>query len=94
MLKVWLDDVRPAPQGWHWVKTVEDAKIALQLGDVSHMSLDNDLGEGQTEGRKLVDWMEEHDLWPSEYCWVHSSNAVAAQYMRKIVETKGPYRRD
>lgn len=45
-MRVWLDDRRPAPKGWIWVKTVEEAQQLLLEGPVIEMSLDHDLGTG------------------------------------------------
>lgn len=42
--KLWLDDVRPAPEGWTWCKNIEDAKALLLTGTVVEASLDHDLG--------------------------------------------------
>jgi hypothetical protein len=44
VIRLWLDDIRPAPPGWTWVATVEDAKALLVLG-VDKASLDHDLGD-------------------------------------------------
>lgn len=44
MIDLWLDDIRPAPDGWTWVKTVDEAKKLLETGTVRAMSLDHDLG--------------------------------------------------
>ncbi len=44
-MKVWLDDNREAPEGWTWAKTAHDAIALLAGGNVSHISLDNDLGD-------------------------------------------------
>jgi len=44
-MKVWLDDNREAPFGWTWVKTAHEAIELLAAGGVSHISLDNDLGD-------------------------------------------------
>lgn len=43
-MKLWLDDVRPAPEGWVWARTNEDAKRHLLTGEVEECSLDHDLG--------------------------------------------------
>jgi hypothetical protein len=47
-VNLWLDDVRdPADyglDGWTWVKTVDEAKSALQLNNVQKLALDHDLG--------------------------------------------------
>lgn len=41
---MWLDDVRAAPEGWTWVRTVSTAKQLLLTGCVQWASLDHDLG--------------------------------------------------
>ena len=43
-IKLWHDDVRPAPEGWVWARTNCEAIAILQAGDVTHASLDHDLG--------------------------------------------------
>ena len=83
-MKLWLDDLREAPQGWVWAKTVKDAKAYLETGTVTHASLDNDTGG--KEGRKLVLWMAETGNWPTESCVVHSMNPVAKEYMQGMIE--------
>lgn len=44
MTKLWLDDVRPPPEGWVWAKTNDEAKQLLLDEEVTHCSLDHDLG--------------------------------------------------
>ena len=29
-MKLWIDDVRPAPEGYHWIKSVVDAKRDIE----------------------------------------------------------------
>lgn len=48
-MKLWHDDVRPAPEGWVWVKNNDDAKIILASNAVTHISLDHDLGADMYE---------------------------------------------
>lgn len=91
-VRLWLDDLRPAPEGWLWVKTVEQAIDVLKQGQVTEASLDNDLGPEETEGRRLVLWMAEHEIWPSRRLQIHSANAVAVDYMSKMVDRYGPYK--
>src|SRR3990167_7599846 len=43
-MKLWLDDVRPAPNGWIWITTISSAKILLESGYVEMASLDHALG--------------------------------------------------
>jgi hypothetical protein len=48
-VRVWLDDVRKAPEGWVHVKTPEEAIDLLRSGEVEEISLDHDLGLATTE---------------------------------------------
>lgn len=49
-MKLWLDDVRPAPEGWVWAKTLAEAKqvvldnLAERDDVLPECSLDHDLG--------------------------------------------------
>ena len=88
---MWLDDLRPAPEGWLRVYTVEQAQAMMLQGQVSCASLDNDLGEGLLEGRQLALWMAEQNLWPAQHLSLHSANPVAVEYMSGIVARYGPY---
>jgi hypothetical protein len=89
-MKLWLDDIREAPKGFVWAKTYTEAIACLEYCRIENKELeladlDNDLGPGQKEGRKVVLWMAENDWWPNEVR-IHSANPVAAKYMRGMVE--------
>jgi hypothetical protein len=65
-MRLWFDDVRPAPPGWTWAKTVAEAQAFLASGDVEEASLDHDIGGPDcvgygepkpTDGTDLVRWM-------------------------------------
>ena len=43
-MKVWHDDIRPAPKGWEWARTNSRAMELLAKHDVEEISLDHDLG--------------------------------------------------
>ena len=47
-MKLWHDDIRPAPKGWVWARTNEQAKSLIEgavlRGDFEEASLDHDLG--------------------------------------------------
>ena len=92
-MRLWLDDVRPAPEGWTWVRTTEEAIAALRTGTVTEASLDHDLGEGVEEGYAVCLWMAEHGVWPPEGITIHSANVPAGDRMAGVVERYGPYRR-
>lgn len=62
MNKLWifLDDVRPLPIGYDiLVRTVEEAIELIKQGNIGRISLDNDLGVGYTEGKKVAQYLEQ-----------------------------------
>ena len=111
-MKLWMDDVRPAPEGYIWVKTVESAIYEItrynreadwnweqyilgytdretferrhQIWSVEVISCDNDLGENEAEGYKLLDWLEATGR--NIPIRIHSANPVARQRMKAIIE--------
>jgi hypothetical protein len=44
-MKVYLDDERVAPEGWYQVRWPEEVIELLESGEVTHLSLDHDLGD-------------------------------------------------
>jgi hypothetical protein len=92
-MKIWLDDLRQPPDhSWHWCTSIEGVKplIVRYSGEIEAMSLDNDLGEGQEEGRRLVLWMAENDEWPDCDITIHSANVVAGPYMQAMIDRYKP----
>jgi hypothetical protein len=58
-MKIYLDDVRKAPTGWKLVETSEEAISALKTGNVTHISLDHDLGDDEAgTGYDVILWIE------------------------------------
>jgi hypothetical protein len=43
-MKLWVDDHRAAPRGWRRVRSVAAAKVYLEQGLVTDISLDHDMG--------------------------------------------------
>ena len=90
-MKLWLDDTRKPPEeGWHWVRTAEEACAWLRDDVVRQMSLDHDLdlpnlgGESWT-GYDVLCWLERHpEHWP-EVVYVHSMNPAGADRMRAVI---------
>lgn len=89
---LWLDDVRPAPEGWAHARSVREAVEVLRTGNVGWASLDHDLGRFAVDGGdgvKFTDYMAEHDLWPAFGLRVHSSNPVGVSTMLATVDRYG-----
>lgn len=42
-MKLYIDDIRPAPEGWQQARTVTDAIRILSMFDVEEVSLDHDI---------------------------------------------------
>lgn len=91
-MKIWVDDVRPAPKGYVWCKSVNEAKTIISNCVVAYIILDvididHDAGEYASDGGdyiKLLDWLEEAELnYPIH---IHSMNPVGVENMRRIIQ--------
>jgi hypothetical protein len=93
---LWVDDVRPAPPGWYWATTFDEAQDVLINFCVREASFDHDLGEDKS-GYDLVVWLAETDhilgmdFWPERRPTVHSQNPVGRQKMIMAIDHDGPY---
>lgn len=59
-MKVFLDDTRPAPNGWIKTKSAEETIQLLQTGKVTQLSLDYDLSATSLDnGYDVLIWLEE-----------------------------------
>lgn len=107
-MRLWHDDVRPAPDGWICARTNDEAIEVLLGREVTECSLDHDLGcvpsdgiyaRGQAEetGLDLVRWMVEHNLVP-DIVTIHSWSPSGARNMANVLADAGypsaiaPYR--
>ena len=105
MMNLWIDDVRPAPEGYTWIKTVPAAIVAcieesyisysgktcLYLGDVR---LDHDAGEfGPQDYICFLEWLEEKQQvegWKIDAKFhIHSMNPVGRENMMRIIKRNG-----
>ena len=97
MIKIWIDDLRPAPEGYVWCKSVNETKREIELiefiygaYDLRLIDIDYDAGEFACNGGdyiKLLDWLEETGRnYPMR---IHSQNPVGVQNMRRIIERNG-----
>jgi hypothetical protein len=102
-MKVYLDDIREAPDGWIRVHTYEEAIEALKTGKVEQISLDNDLGT-ELEGYDVAKWIEQQTFetnFRPPKIWIHSANLVgrhnitaAAEAIDRMARYKETYRGD
>ena len=94
-MKLWVDDVRPAPQGYVWARSVNEAKGFIVMAESLYLAeylidIDHDAGDYASEGGdyiKLLDWLEETGRnYPIR---IHSQNIVGVQNMRRIIQKNG-----
>lgn len=97
-MKLWIDDIRPAPNGYHWAKSVYEAIIHIcQMkrlnGDynIEVIDLDHDAGDYAFMGGdyiKLLDWMEYKGI-NNIPIHIHTMNPVGRQNMQTIIKKNG-----
>lgn len=85
-MKLWVDDLRPAPPGWVWVKHASEAIDILPKTDVSDIALDHDLGFDETT-RSVVLFMAERNIWPRVH--ILTANPVGRAWIEGMVQTYG-----
>lgn len=94
-MKLWVDDVRKAPDGYMWARTTNDAISIIRIAvesciNVEVIDLDHDSGDYAYDGGdyiKILDWMERHRV--SIPIRIHSMNPVGVQNMRAIIKRNG-----
>ena len=99
-MKLWIDDIRPAPEGYIWCHSVYRAikEIEIFEQNISYDSLekielidiDHDAGDYARYGGdyiKLLDWLEETGR--SYPIRIHSQNPVGVANMRAIIQRNG-----
>jgi len=84
-MKLWLDDERPAPEGWLHAETAWQAIAWLASGKVVECSLDHDLGpERYGNGYLVLKWLEEQAFFGRVKPLViniHTANPAAMKRM-------------
>ena len=98
-MKLWVDDVRPAPDDdYEWCQSVNSAKAFIEDNEAEGyyddrillIDIDHDAGEYAQYGGdyiKLLDWLEETGRnYPIR---IHSQNPVGVANMRAIIERNG-----
>ena len=98
-MKLWIDDLRPAPPGWTRATSVEQAKVALRYKGgriVEIMSLDHDAGDFAKFGGDYIEilkWLEsEVHSGARNYVpiiHIHTNNPVGRANMEAIINANG-----
>ena len=84
-MKIYLDDMRTAPEGWILMKTVPEVLEALASGRVEHLSLDHDLGDDEAgTGYDVILWIEKEVFlngFTPPKIKIHTANVSARKKM-------------
>ena len=102
-IKLWVDDMRPAPEGYRLAKSVNEAKQIIQNYEIMYavsghklpykielIDLDHDAGDYASDGDdyiRLLDWFEETGR--NYPIRIHSMNPVGVANMRRIIQRNG-----
>ena len=100
-MKLWIDDVRPAPDGYVWCHSVWRAIKEITINEdrikegydesfIELIDIDHDSGDYWQYGGdyiELLNWLEETGRnYPIR---IHSMNPVGAENMRRIIRKNG-----
>ena len=100
-MRLWIDDVRLAPENYLWCKSVNEAieliefcerlqKYTFDRKILELIDIDHDAGDYAKDGGnyiKLLDWLEETGRnYPIR---IHSMNPVGVANMRAIIQRNG-----
>ena len=89
-MKVYLDDERPAPEGWRRVRWPDEAIQLLETGAVEVISLDHDLGDdSRGTGYDVLLWLERAQVeegFEVPEIRIHTANVSARHKMEMAAE--------
>ena len=95
-MKIWVDDLRPVPEGYEWAKSVNQAISLVEKAEaggetVELLDLDHDLGDYYSDGGdaiKLLDWLAERcTFYPIR---IHTANPVGRENMERMLSRYWP----
>ena len=105
IIKLWLDDVRPAPEGYVWCKSVNMAKDRIEYFElcadddnpfvteiyfIELIDIDHDAGEYVNDGGDYIKLLDWLEETGRNYpIRIHSMNPVGCANMRRIIERNG-----
>jgi hypothetical protein len=86
--RLWIDDLRPAPPGWDWATTSQQALDLMAVTTYDDMAFDHDLG-GDDTSRRIVLHLCESERWPTRV-WLLTANPVGREWLHGMITRYGP----
>lgn len=94
-MKIWLDDIRKAPDGYILCHSVNEAKQLIEENEnltiIEVIDCDHDLGDYYPDGGdgiKLIDWLAERGTYyPIR---LHTMNPVGRENMQRTIDRYWP----
>ena len=93
-IKIWVDDIRPAPNGYLWLKSVDDFINYVEqhgIEGIAVFDFDHDAGDYASAGGdyiKCLDYLESIGAQGINVR-VHSANPVGVKKMRQVIAKNG-----
>lgn len=95
-VKIWVDDLRPVPDGYEGTKSVDETialieEIEAEGGEIELLDLDHDLGDFVQFGGdaiKILDYLAERETYYP--IAIHTANPVGRANMERMVERFWP----
>ena len=100
-MKIWVDDIRQAPEGYIWCKSTLKTELAIIAfekkneqsdGDITieELNLDHDAGDFVNEGGDYINILKWLEATGRGYpIHIHSMNVVGVENMRRIIQKNG-----
>lgn len=90
MIHVYLDDLRPCPQGFTLARNVQECLLLLEECDIDILSLDHDMGwNTEQTGMDIVIWLVQKRKFPREI-YIHTSSQAACTAMYQMLYSAKP----
>ena len=84
-IKIYLDDIREAPDGWVKTRWPQDLIDLFEDNKVDAISLDHDLGSDNRTGKDVLYWIQDQVINDSNFIppeiFIHSQNPVERKAM-------------
>ena len=91
-MKIWVDDIRPVPEGYIGTKSVNETIVLIENMEsngieIELLNLDHDLGDYACDGGdaiKILDYLAERETYyPIK---IHTSNPVGRSNMERMIQ--------